>query len=513
MTYTFHLLEQPWIPCIDRDGLMREYSLTETLYQAHKLHGVVADSPLETAAIYRMLLAVLHSALRGPTSRADWAKLWQAESWDSGWLKDYLQKWRHRFDLFDPQHPFYQARDERVREKSIISLVVDMASGNNAVLFDHHTEEEGAVLGAAKAARTVLVAQTFGLAGLSGLEQKFTDSPWSRGIIFLVEGETLFETLALNMLIITRQDPIARMGDDLPAWEMDDPYSPERQVPLGYLDYLTWQNRRVLLKPEGPPELPVVRYITVAPGLRQDPSTLDPMKHYRKDEKFGYLVLRFLESRALWRDHAALLAFGSQNFRPPQNFLWTATLADEDYISRPESLRFMALGMANDQAKVEFMRHEHTAIPQAYLKDDTLVEKLATALSYADQTNRGLRDAVNWLGLLIIAPNTMGKRWKDINRVSKDQAYKLSDHWGVERVFWGQLESQYLHFLNALPSQPEAALAAWVETLQKTAWQALEHAAGLAGESAVALRAAVQARGNLGWSLNEIFNPTKEVTA
>ena len=47
MTYSFNLIDQPWIPCAHPNGLMEEFSLRETLARAHDLRGVQGDSPLE----------------------------------------------------------------------------------------------------------------------------------------------------------------------------------------------------------------------------------------------------------------------------------------------------------------------------------------------------------------------------------------------------------------------------------------------------------------------------------
>lgn len=108
MTYSFNLLDQPWIPCTDLDGRMEELSLRETLARAHELRAVQGDSPLETASLYRLLLAVIHSVLRGPKTPDEWAALWQARRFDINRFDDYFKKWHSRFDLFDKERPFYQ---------------------------------------------------------------------------------------------------------------------------------------------------------------------------------------------------------------------------------------------------------------------------------------------------------------------------------------------------------------------------------------------------------------------
>lgn len=510
MTYSFNLVDEPWIPCVHPDGRVEELGLRQTLLRAHELRGVQGDSPLETAALYRLLLAVLHSALRGPKTWEAWGELWEAGRWPPQVVNGYLDQWRERFDLFHSQRPFYQASDDRVKPKSIASLVLDMVSGNNAVLFDHHTEETGVTLAPAKAARTVVVAQTFGLAGLSGIPgQAFTDAPWARGIIFLVESDDLFRVLMLNLMKYPDEKlNNMRSKDDLPAWEQDDPSRPNRQIPHGYLDYLTWQNRRVLLVPEGDGKSPTVSAMSVAPGLRLDASVFDPFKLYHKGQGKGgediWLITRFSEDRALWRDSDSLFGLKGERGKPPQTFYALANLVAEGLILQQQKFRFMALGMANDQAKVEFFQENHFPLPLEYLKDENLVIGLSISIQKAEQTHFAVKIAAQWLAALVLSPNADGKKWQEIDRITREQAGSLMLHWNVDRFYWQRLEIPFLRLLEDLPHDP-AAVDAWNETLRQAAWQALEQAAEAAGDDPAALKAAVRARGVLGYSLQEVF--------
>jgi CRISPR system Cascade subunit CasA len=490
---------------------MEELGLRQVLLQAHKLRMIQGDSPLETAAIYRLLLAVLHSALRGPRTMDDWGELWERGYNSTELINTYLDHWVDRFDLFHSQRPFYQAPDGRVKPKSVTSLVLDMVSGNNAVLFDHHMEDEGVSITPAKAARTLIVAQTFGLAGLSGIPgQAFTDAPWARGIVFLVEDDDLFKSLVLNLLPYPDEvkNNVTSSQNDRPAWEQEDPYLPERQIPLGYLDYLTWQNRRVLLNPEGSEEQPSVRTMTVAPGLRLAASFFDPFKLFRegkaKGEEQVWLCTRYSEDRVLWRNSAALFGIKSTNGKTPQTFNWLAVLAGEGYISWQKKLRFAALGMANDQAKVEFFQEDHLPLIVDYLRGEELVEGLKNCLEKAETSHARLRSAAQWLALLIISPQSDGKTWKDINKENRDQAGNLVAHWNVDRFYWQQLELPFFHLLQDLP-QNRKAMQAWDESVQHIAWEALERTIGFAGTSTDALKAAVRARGMLGAMLKELI--------
>ncbi len=270
------------------------------------------------------------------------------------------------------------------------------------------------------------------------------------------------------------------------------------------------------LIPEGDAASPIVKQMTISQGLKLEAATLDPMKHYRIDEKKGYLFHRFSEERSLWRDSAALFkVHNPQTTRPPQAFYWLADLADENTIEKHQTYRFMALGMSNDQAKIDFYRHETFPLPLNYLQDDFLIEKLAQALAVAENVSRALWSAGNQLAILIVSPNSDGKSWKDINKLTKEDAKKLNRHWGTERFFWSKLEVPFYEFLQTMP-EDESSLAYWNETLQQTAWDALASAERMAGENTKALKAAVKARGVLAYELKKLFEelqPQQEVTA
>ena len=502
MKPTFNLIEEAWIPCIQPDEQPVELSLRLALAQAHQLREIAGETPLVTAAVYRLLLAVLHRVF-GPASRAEWQALWQAGEWDANRLESYWQRWGERFDLFDAQRPFYQAADPRVKPKSVINLVPHMASGNNATLFDHHTESGGAMLTPAQAGRVLLVAQTFGLAGLSGLEQKFTDGAWGRGVIFFVTGATLFETLMLNLVRYTEDQPIPNQPGDCPAWEMDDPFKPERGLPLGYLDYLTWQNRRILYLPEVEAQGISVRQMTMAPGLRLSSEVRDPMKHYRKDETRGALVTRFGEERALWRDSAAILPLRSEsNTISPHPLRWLAHLVDNEILARSQTYHYMALGMANDQAKVEFYRAEYMPLPLEYLHSDELVGSLAKGLEMSEAASRQLYGATRTLATLLFSPEVDLEGGRQPAREDLD---RMTGHWGTERLYWANLQTPFYTLVEQLPGNDDKALAAWQQVVKQNVWRALDQAIRLAGEAPRALKAAVQARNQLALGLAKIF--------
>ena len=487
------LLQAPWIPSIKTGGAPVELGLRDTLTQAHELRELHSESPLVMAALYRLLLVVLHRVF-GPADWDEWACLWDAKRWDAVQLDAYLDRWRHRFDLFDTERPFYQAPDERVKPKSVASLIHEVASGNNPTLFDHHTDTGGITLAPAQAARILVAAQAFGLAGLSGLPQKFTDGTCARGIVFLIQGETLFETLALNLLPYPNDATMTHHDDDRPAWEMDDPFTPDRSHPRGYLDYLTWQNRRVLFLPEATSDGPVVRRMTMAPALRLDYSVLNPMTHYRRDERRGLLPLAFTEGRALWRDSAALFRLHGEGYRPPLAFGWLAELVDEGTLGRSQTRRYLALGMSKKQAKVNFYRSERLPLPLDYLKERELVEALEQALQMAEGTARQLWGATRTLATFALSPEADAKSGRQPVRGDLDQ---LTQQWAVERRYWSRLELPFRETMEALLRARDEALETWRNRLWRTAWKAFDQVANNLGHDPRTLKATVRARDQL----------------
>ncbi|MBN2002687.1 MAG: type I-E CRISPR-associated protein Cse1/CasA [Anaerolineae bacterium] len=507
MTVSYDLLTQPWIPCVREDGAAAMLGLQAVLAEAHTLRELGGESPLVTAALYRLLLAVLHRVYDGPADPDAWGEIWDARRFDAARLSAYFDRWRDRFDLFHPERPFYQAADKRVKSKSVTALVHHVASGNNATLFDHHTDGGGLTLTSPEAARMLVAAQSFGMSGLSGLEQKFTSAPWVGAIIFFVLGKTLFETLALNMLEYSEAPalPCRRTAEDRPVWEQDDPFNPDRGQPYGYLDYLTWQNRRIRFFPEETTEGAIVREMTIAPALQLTDGLLDPQKHYRNDKKAGWLALRFNEDRALWRDSAAIFSARSSDYHPPLVLGWLSELVGENLLRKADQQRILALGMASDQAKVEFYRSEQWPLPLAYLDEQTgkaLVEALQNITQMTEDVSGQLWGATRTLALLLLKPDA---DTQDKSAKIPPEVGNIMKQWDVKRRYWSRLEIPFRRALEAVPQDKDAALTEWQQTLRRVAWEAFNSIAEDLANDPRALKAFVKAQGQLAGGLKKVL--------
>ena len=512
MTYSFNLIDEAWIPCLRPDSIPVVLGLRDTLLQAHHLREIRGNTPLETAALHRLLLAILHRVF-GPSGQTEWKKLWHQPQLDANKLNAYLLDPRiaDRFNLFGDKRRFYQACDPRAGVKSVISLIIHTASGNNATLFDHSTESTGLALAPAQAARALIVSQMFGIGGLSGLPEKFTDAPCAKGTLFLASGANLLETLMLNLVRYDEDVPLPTPdGDDLPAWEMDDPFSPARTQPKGYLDYLTWHNRRVWLFPEETSGGVVVRKMSWAPGLILEADGIDPMKHYSADKQGAMQPLCFMTERSLWRDSSVLFELGSTT-KPPHVVRWLAGLAQPPHsvLDTSRQYQLMALGLSKSKASLEFLRAEYLPLPPSLLTEPDRVSDLSHALQGAEHAAEAVRRSTFLLAWLLLYPGASAGAFdsdeKVDQRISKGKnskgddrdaqhSFKLADSWGVERYFWSDLEPYFHCLLRDLPGGPEAAVQTWRQEVRRAATSAFNRAESYAGGDLRAQRAAAMAQ-------------------
>lgn len=440
----FNLTTEKWIPCITLTQERNFYSLREVFSQAPKLREVYGETPLVTLTLYRFLLALLHSIpsykMKEPH---EWLELWKKEKFEEAEIFGYLDQWDDRFWLFHDKYPFYQ--DIRTATgkpfgKRITEVMHEIASGNNAAWFDHtlepfETEYPGK--DCASAARAVLSAQSFGITGRdsSGGYQSF--GPLMNDVVFIIQGNTLFETLMLNLYLYENQNPLPEK-DDRPIWEHETPLEQRRRITLGnpkdgyhpggYLDLLTWPSRRILLRRD---EDGQVRLLKMEQGwkLCADEAINDPMKAYKDNmevmgkgkKKFdtpGKIALVWDENRAVWRDSNALFRiraeFDSGNtpkgeFESPMMIanLRKLLVEAQGSISINKRYHCVAFGICASQASVQFFRAEYLPLPLAYLLEENkeLVGRLDDVLKIAEKVGIRLKMAVRKMSDSWLQPN------------------------------------------------------------------------------------------------------------
>ncbi len=511
----FNLVDEGWIPCVFRDGSCGELSLPDALSRAREIRQICDPSPLVTISLHRLLLAICHRNF-GPDSTAAWRRMWDAGGFDRNVLAGYFERWHSRFELFDAQFPFYQdgALDERIRGP-VAKLFHEAASGNNATLFDHRFDDAPEAIPPAVAARKLVAQQNFALGGISSSECRsgrcFANSaPIASGAIHLIAGEDLFATLMLNLVRYRPKDDspmtVSPDGDEC-AWEREGAGLWGERYPRGYLDYLTWQSRRIRLFVSEQTGMVDGAAVTKGNEIPRDCYLRDPqMAHVRNPrakEGTPWDALRFHRDRALWRDSMSLSVSVEGTSARPGVCDWLAEVERQEAICLGKR-RVDSFGLCSSQAKVFGWWHERLPLPVEHLEDERIVSVLERCLEKAESIGSVLGSA-----LWVLAKHSVvtDKGEKDITKNDREAIAEQVSAYTAESIYWGSLELPFKEMLRALPDsveggQTEGQVDMWVELACARAVDALERTIGGLRASARDLRAGAESRAVLRRRLN-----------
>jgi CRISPR system Cascade subunit CasA len=535
----FNLLDREWIPCmLNNSGPPTYLGIRQVLRQAHQIQQIADPAPTVTAALHRLLLAMLHCSLNGPRSPAEWGAIWRAGTWDMACIEEYLSRFHDRFDLFDATHPFYQTTGlTNLQEVNLIAH--DWASiRNRPLLFDHSLPGRGMTPEAAT--RYLIAQQGFSVGGMfntepgEGSAAKFAQgSPLLKSAVCLVTGKNLFETLMLNWHLYNREaeQPFEFRGDDKPAWERDEPVTYSTRRPDGWVDLLTWQCRRILLRPETSPDGRVmVTQAALMQGYRLpdsfDPHISETMVAYSvyRNASAGnpWLPISLNPNKAIWRDSHALFQSFDVDHSRPRTLNWLGTLVAESqlrFAQNSKALPLKVLGITPDQANIEDWRTETLTLPQLFLDRPELAERateiLRRELEYAEHMAHLLEPRLLNIPhkdkrLKVAGPSpirilasellSLGERDADSKAVGA-----LGRHISPVINYWAVLEEPFRTFLLALaddiyPNQfgdlAERGDAArgWSEEIDRVTRRCFDEVVTGLANSGRALRAAALAR-------------------
>lgn len=543
---TFNLITQPWIP-VREGNTLKLVSLEQALLEARHFTRIEDPSPLVTAALHRLLLAILHRALQGPADAHEAAK-WLKDGFDAGKIRNYLTKYHDRFDLFHPDKPFYQVPDFTLERssRSWTVLAPELNSDNNKVLFDHSVTSRPRPLHPDEAARLLIANQTFALSAGKSVLCHTATAPVATAALVIVLGENLHQTLCLNLVSY----PESEYKRDVATWEGEplrvsdlENCEAAKDTAKGIVHRYTWLSRTVRLEPETddtqtndplsgqsahvPVHQTVVRWIAYASGIRYEEAAIrpDPMVAFRADPKdpSKQYPLGFREGRALWRDLASLLP------RPGSaHSLGVVDHARNVYRAlgaqfKGQGIPVMVAGQASMQAKVEFWRGEIYQLPRAILSNLDVWTFINESLSAAETTGERLRKAtINlWVELWPVTGDNPEKEREKLKQILEG---KPSEKEGGEvkklrlKVnkslipYWSGMEAYFADWIQHLDLTFEEHQShlekAWLETLKREALRAWKLTALTAGDDARALRAIHRSEGIL---LAHIYKERKEV--
>ncbi|WP_158215280.1 type I-E CRISPR-associated protein Cse1/CasA [Candidimonas nitroreducens] len=402
----FSLLEQRWIPVRLTSGEVVSLGLLDVFRRQSDIAALACSRPPTMVGVIRLLLAIVHRALSCSSGR--WTVRdrfnWHRDGLPADAIVLYLEKWRSRFNLFDPDFPFMQvavlsqAEETRDKVKPWTQIDLASASGNTPIVFDHACDLMPTTITPADAVNLLLEYQSFVPGGLVKVFRSSDKAgPLANTAAVIPVGPMLWQTLCLNL----HAPAVDRAIDDLPCWERlaltTKDLAAAPTLATGPNDRYTHVSRSVLLlrEPDG-----LVRWLRFGAGvaLDEDVQAPDPMAAYRKGA-LGLVRLTFTGGRALWRDLPALLpAVGAEGGKAPSVLEYAATLRAEAPMGNPYQPVWVA-GLASDQAKLLRWRLEQIILPEKLLLSEADVRDFLDFVQVADALYGALRSvAVRLIG-------------------------------------------------------------------------------------------------------------------
>lgn len=458
----FNLLDEPWVRVLCPDCTVREVSLTDALLHAHEYNGLAGELPTQDVAVLRLLLAVLHtvfsrvdvqgenapiSAGTEPDLALDrWESLWRLKHFPVQPITSYLEKWHERFWLFHPERPFWQVPQAKIGTAySAAKLNGEISeSGNKLRMFTAYSGTGKSELSYAQAARWLLYVNGFDdtSAKPKGKGLPSTGAGWLGKLgLILAQGDTLFETLMLNLVLL--KDGEQPWQPPLPCWELEHARSTERTEipqPDNPAALLTLQSRRLLLNREGES----VTGYTLLGGdfFERENAFCEQMTVWRaaqasKNAPVVYLPKRHDPAKQFWREFSSVFLQESGG-RCPGVVWWIEELIHPKnaILDRKTLIRFQITGVGYGD--------------KDFFVTDTFSDSLTFHTALLDELGRRWRqkitDEIDRCGKLAQAVGNLAKNL-DIAATDPDHAGKKNSAKAAREQFYFRLDQPFRRWL------------------------------------------------------------------
>ncbi|RRD45912.1 type I-E CRISPR-associated protein Cse1/CasA [Tessaracoccus sp. OH4464_COT-324] len=317
---SYNLLDEAWIPVLLKDRAAAQLSLLDVFRQSPLVRRICAELPTQSFAILRLLLAICHDAV-GFHDEDDIAEALE-NGLDVERIVDYLEQHRGRFDLFDPQTPFYQVatlRTAKDEHSGLEKLISDVPNGTQFLTV--RSGEAVERISAAEAAQWLVHCHAFDPSGIRSGAVGDPEVKGGRGYPIgpgwcgqiggvVLHGDSLARTLVLNLV------PTEGKPSDRPVWVLD-PQTEQRKIEPtvpGPVSLLTWQSRRIRLvgDRDGVTGLVLAQGDKMTPQNRHDVEYMTAWRYSKpQSKKFGidvYMPLKHDPARSGWRGLPAILS-------------------------------------------------------------------------------------------------------------------------------------------------------------------------------------------------------------
>lgn len=385
-TLTFSLLSEPWIQVEMLDGSARKVGLEELFFDAQMIRGLSGELPQMQFVTLRLCEAILYRAFGAPdTSEEDllglWQELWRQGAFPREDLSLYFSACREGFDLFGSR-PFYQVAGlfyVSGEVSPIGVLMPDVPAKADKTLFAMRSVKHAETLAFDEAARYLLVAQGYDTSGIK--TPVVGNTHVNKGKVYppkglpgtgycggmggtFIEGGNFFETLMLNWVLFddfAESRGLFGVEGDVPPWERTDIEADMAQYdPVGPVQALTWQSRRIRLVPSE--DGSCVKSVVLCYGDTMRPidkQGIEMMTPWRKSEaqqkkwSLPYvprMARKHDPNKSIWRGLSSLLAYenaehADQSDLRPGVVRWVERLEDTGVLDKGAALTIHAQGM------------------------------------------------------------------------------------------------------------------------------------------------------------------------
>ena len=523
MTASFNLLDEPWIRVTRLDGAPDEVSLLALFREATDIAGIHGEIASQDVAVLRLLLAISHRTMDGPEDLDVWKDYWDAPGSLGRDAADYLERYRDRFDLRDPERPFFQVAGIHAasgKTSGLESLIVDVPNGNP--FFTTRIAEGLESIDWAEAARWLVHVHAFDPSGIrtgavgdpqvKGGKGYPIGPGWTGQIgTVTVVGENLERTLLLNTVVCEELDGLNDVdpASDLAPWErgVDGPAGSHDPKPTGPVFCYTWQTRRVLLHGDDDG----VTGLFLGNGDRAKPQNryrVEPMTAWRysdpqsrKLKAPAYMPCKLPTDRAFWRGLSTLVAQLSPKttvkgagevtkYRSPGVVSFYQDLMYHEIVPTKGLIPLHAAGIeyGAQEAVVTELVDDVLSLPAGLLNPENkrLLAVVREAIEETEQVAAALRN---------LAANLDRARGG-----SPDTASAAREHAGA--AFYQVIDERFPRWLASLNEEdPDQAHARWRELLRSEALEQQEALASAVPDTAFAGRGEGRGRTDVGRAL------------
>ncbi len=480
---SFNLLTSPWIKVIGLDSdEEKQISLGDLFQNAQNYRRLAGEMRSQDLAILRFLLAILttvytrfdangnpyewleldskswrpiDNSLDDDTDDiqedllATWEDLFQRGSFSDIVVK-YLGKYAARFDVFGKQ-PFYQVTAEiydDLTSKKIASGKGTVAikqmnrliseSNNSPDIFSPKSSSQKNKIGTAEFVRWLISYQNFtgttDKTKIKGVEKYSASAGWLYGLdTVYAQGKTLFETLMLNLVLIS--DFSGEYGSIIqkPNWEFASQadyvkYLLEKKAPDNIAGLYTNWSRMIYVRWDDEPTV----FSTCLPKFDDDAinNEIEPMTTWRvKDRHHNTKHLSDL-GKKMWRNFGLYVPTeaDTQNAdMKPGIVNWLSLLKDEQLIPDAHYVNLATANLISDG-------NATSQLPAAEISDDLYINadilfdlhwttKIEDAIEYTQQIIKYYWGFANGLAEL----RGIGDKRDFANRLSEDFYNRLNE--------------------------------------------------------------------------------------